>query len=256
MGGLEKFPSSDNFTAAGFDGAFYDNLKTIAGDEKTHVSALSTALGDKATKELTYSFPYSTPMEFITLASVLEGVGVSAYLGAAASIMNKTYLTTAGSILTIEARHSAYIRSSLGASPAPSPFETPLDFNQVFSLAVPFITSAANSAPLPFQAFPALKSSTMAVKTGDAITFTGAVSAATKVDSSITSSTPVFAVFFNELSKIAVPVEAVGDDYMVDHTPDMIQGVTYIMLGKSDSMFTDETFLAGPAAVEVSAMSM
>lgn len=42
--------------------------------------------------------------------------------------MDKDYLTAAGSILTVEARHTSYIRASLGESPFPAPFDTPLDF--------------------------------------------------------------------------------------------------------------------------------
>lgn len=53
---------------------------------------------------------------------------MDSYLGAAASIINKDYLTAAGSILTIEARHSAYLRSELKESPFPNPFGTPLGF--------------------------------------------------------------------------------------------------------------------------------
>ncbi|KAL9111278.1 MAG: hypothetical protein Q9227_004357 [Pyrenula ochraceoflavens] len=248
--GLQNY-TQEMFVAAGFPDPFYTNLQTIAADEKTHVSFLSTALGSAATKELQYSFGVTTPRDFVTLSSVLEGVGVSAYLGAAGSIMNKTYLEAAGSILSVEARHSAYIRSSLGNSPVNSPFETPLDFNQVYSLAAPFISDASNSAKLPFMAFPMLMASTMAVKTGDAITFTNGYANAKMFDSAITDSTPVYAVFFNGLNKMPMMVEAVGNDYMVDHVPEGIMGATYIMLGTSDTMFTDEQFLAGPAVVEV-----
>lgn len=96
------------------------------------------------------------------------------YLGAAAFILNKDYLTVAGAILTIEARHSAYLRSELKQSPFPAPFDTPLDFvstsnptvaalmlttfvqNQVYSLAAPFIVGGSSPVTLPFKAFPTL----------------------------------------------------------------------------------------------------
>lgn len=84
---------------------------------QTHVSTLQSVLGTKAVSEATYAFPCTDAKCFVTLASVLEGVGVSAYLGAAASIIDKTYLTVAGSILTVEARHSSYLRSVLKEAP-------------------------------------------------------------------------------------------------------------------------------------------
>ena len=157
-GALEKFSEAD-FATAGFPQPFYSNLKTIYADEQVHVSFLSgalTAAGITPTVELQYKFPYTNVKEFLTLSSVLEGVGVSAYLGAAASIANPDYLTAAGSILTVEARHTAYVRSELGKSPFPNPFDTPLDFNEVFSLAASFITGGSSPVTLPFEAFPTL----------------------------------------------------------------------------------------------------
>jgi hypothetical protein len=52
---------------------------------------------------------------------------------------------TIGSILTVEARHSAYLRSYLGEAPSGQAFDNPLDFNEVFTLAAPFIASCPSS---------------------------------------------------------------------------------------------------------------
>lgn len=91
------------------------------------------------------------------LSSILEGVGVSAYMGAAADIISAAYLTAAGLILTVELRYSAYIRASLSESPFPSLFDVPLSLNKVYTLATPFIVSCPSDNPtLPVKAFPML----------------------------------------------------------------------------------------------------
>ena len=147
--GLANY-TADQFAASGFDSTFYNNLKEISSDETTHVSFLTAALtaaGATPVKECTYAFPATDPTSFVTLSSVLEGVGVSAYLGAAAQIVSAEYLTAAGSILTVESRHSAYIRSSLKQSPFPAPFDVPLSLDEVYTLAKPFIVSCPSENP-------------------------------------------------------------------------------------------------------------
>ncbi|KAK8865670.1 hypothetical protein IAR55_000815 [Kwoniella newhampshirensis] len=154
---LDRFSESD-FTAAGYPSWVRGRISQIAEHERQHVDLLSGALGKDKVDACQYKFPYDDVKGFVGLSSVLESVGVSAYLGAAASIAEKAYLTVAGSILTTEARHQAWLSSAALQGPAWSgPEDTPLDFNEVFSLASSFIVSCPSNNPaLPFKAFPAL----------------------------------------------------------------------------------------------------
>lgn len=166
--GLANF-TADNFKSAGFSEDFYPNLKTISSDEQTHVDFLTaglTAAGATPVKACTYDFKIAGAtveekvQTFVKTSSVLEGVGVSAYLGAAADIMSAEYLTAAGSILTVESRHSAFIRGSLKLSPFPSPFDVPLSLDEVYTLAAPFIVSCpSDNAKLPVKVCVSYRSS-------------------------------------------------------------------------------------------------
>ncbi|KAL8833140.1 MAG: hypothetical protein Q9170_004472 [Blastenia crenularia] len=246
--GLANYTQAD-FVAAGFEDPFYTNLKQIYYDEQTHVSFLSealTAAGVTPTVELQYTFPSTDVLSFITLSSVLEGVGVSAYLGAAASIMDKDYLTAAGSILTVEARHTSYIRASLGESPFPNPFDTPLDFNEVYSLASAFITGGSSPVKLPFMAFPTLAlQCTQYYYEADrsSVTFSGAFKAAQKFG--VTKDTPIYALC------VQVRITAGSSDYKIDKIPAGVAGQAYVVLSKSSTAFNDENIIAGPALIEV-----
>ena len=46
--------------------------------------------------------PYNDPVSFAQLSQTFEGVGTSAYLGAANLLQNKTLVTASGAILTTE----------------------------------------------------------------------------------------------------------------------------------------------------------
>jgi Ferritin-like domain len=71
----------------------------------------------------------------------LLSVAVGAYLGAAPLINDKTILSSAASIMSIEARQSSFTNSVLGYNAFSSAFETPLSIEQVVSIVSPFITS-------------------------------------------------------------------------------------------------------------------
>jgi len=144
---------------AGYPDWVRNRVENIASHEAQHVALLSGAIGAAATQPCTYAFPSVVdPVSFMGLATVVENVGVSAYLGAAAYITEPAYVTVAGSILTTEARHQGWFYSSVDKGPAWSgPEDTPLDFDEVYSIASQFITSCPSTNPtLPFKAFPTL----------------------------------------------------------------------------------------------------
>lgn len=268
--GLANY-TREAFVAAGFEDPFYDNLVNIYSDEQTHVDSIRTALeaaGVTPTEELQYCFPATDAASFVTLSSVLEGVGVSAYVGAASAIEEDEYLTVAAAILGIEARHASYIRASLGRKPFPNPFETPLGFNPVFTLAASFICGGSSPVALPFKPFPALSVAvTVAASAASSpadcaliagtspLTFPDAHAAVKTLIPDLTPETPVYALFYSGLSKVAVrayPVPGTAD-YAVDKLPADISGQVYVLLGRSESDFGEENVIAGPAVLEVHA---
>ncbi|KAL8842208.1 MAG: hypothetical protein Q9170_000614 [Blastenia crenularia] len=257
--GLANFTESD-FAAAGFDSTFYNNLKEVSSDETTHVSFLTAALtkaGAKPVAECTYNFGVTDVKSFIATASILEGVGVSAYLGAAADIMSKAYLTAAGSILTVESRHSAYIRASLMESPAPSPFDVPLSLNEVFTLAAPFIVSCPDSNPtLPVKAFPTVVSSPdnpKNITSGTKITLLTPNYVVVPAD----GASQIFAAFITVTGPVFTEATKVdgGFSLTVPTAPEgtaPIGGQSYVVLTGCNTTVTDDTVAAGPAVLEIS----
>lgn len=246
--GLANFTEAD-FTAAGFGSDVYGRIKTISSDESTHVSFLTgalTAAGVKPVAECTYAFGVTSVQSFLATASVLEGVGVSAYLGAAADIMSKTYLTAAGSILTVEARHSAYLRNVNKQSPFPQPFDAPLSYNEVYTLAAGFIKSCPSDNPaLPVKAFPSLSASSkdMPIMEGSTVMLG---TSGYKIEGT------VYAAFIAVTGPTFVEAKSVDGGYEVV-VPKGFAGQSYVVLTSCNTAATDDTILAGPAIVEISA---
>ncbi|TAQ89661.1 hypothetical protein B7494_g2037 [Chlorociboria aeruginascens] len=245
--GLANYTQAD-FVAAGLADPFYENLKTVSSDESTHVTFLTGALGSAAVAECTYAFPATDAKSFAALAGILEGVGVSAYLGAAAFISNPDYLTAAGSILTVESRHSSYLRASNKQSPFPQPFDAPLDFDEVYSLAAAFITGCpSTNAALPVKAFPALSlGTTGTIKSGDNITLLtpGYTIAPVHGDAPLYAA---FAAVTGPIIILATPI----DGGVTLTVPEGVNGQSYVVLTGCSDKVTDDTIVAGPAIVEI-----
>ena len=114
---LAKF-SDEDFTNAGYPSWVRGRISQVASHEQTHANLLKAALGDSAVQPCQYAFPYTDVKSFLVFACGLENIGTSAYLGAAQYISDPQYLTIAGSILTVEARHQGFINAPvLGGQP-------------------------------------------------------------------------------------------------------------------------------------------
>ncbi|KAJ9666735.1 hypothetical protein H2201_003139 [Coniosporium apollinis] len=250
-----NFTQAD-FEAAGYDETSYGNLKRTSSNESTHVSFLTGALraaGATPVEACQYSFGVTDVNTFLATALVLEDVfnissdtirrvGLSAYLGAADDIMSKTYLTAAGSILTVEARHSSYIRTSLKQTPYPQPFDSPLSINSVYTLAAQFITSCPSSNPaLPVKAFPVLAapSKDVPIKKGSTVMLsTPGYMLKAENDA------PVYGAFITVTGPVIVNATMVEGGYEVI-LPKGVNGQSYTILTGCVDAVNDDTVAAG-----------
>ena len=239
--------SEQDFIDAGFSSAYYNNLKYITHDEEQHVELLTSALttaGAKPVAACTYDFPYTDAKSFVTLASVLEGVGTSAYLGGAGLITSKEYLVVAGAILVTESLHTSVQRYNLGEVAPANPYGTPLGLNPVYTLAAAFIKSCpTTNAALPVMAFPTL-TATQGIPAAAGITFTFSVKG--------TLPTTFFVVFVSGLDTTSVTPTMQGD-MIAAEIPATAMGQTYVFISKSmtNGTIMDNMILYGPAIIEV-----
>jgi len=132
-------------------------LGDIMKHEVMHREFFKNALGTSAIISLSLDF---SSIDFTSRASVLgtakafEDLGVSAYNGAGSLIASGDYLLLAGKIVSVEARHAAYIRDLI----TPGSFSDGLDMNaleisrtpsQVLAIAGTYIKTKINASNLP-----------------------------------------------------------------------------------------------------------
>jgi rubrerythrin len=92
----------------------------VQGHERDHVAFLRDTLGTYARKRPSFDFGRATADEkrFVAAASQLEDLAVGAYNGQAAALTEGA-LASITKIVSVEARHVAWIRDIVGELPAP-----------------------------------------------------------------------------------------------------------------------------------------
>lgn len=88
-------------------------MADIRDHEIAHREFFKNALGSNAIQSLEVDFSginFSSRTSVLTAARTFEDLGVQAYNGAGKLIVNPAYLTLAGKIVSVEARHAAWIR--------------------------------------------------------------------------------------------------------------------------------------------------
>jgi Ferritin-like domain len=113
-------------------GELSEFARVVGEHERAHVAFLKSALGRSADPEPAFDFGNATTDadRFTAAAAALEDTAVAAYNGQATNL-TRTTLASAATIVSVEARHAAWIRSIIGQTAAPDPTDTPLTEEQV-----------------------------------------------------------------------------------------------------------------------------
>jgi len=117
-------------------GAFADQARVVGAHERAHVVALRKVLGSTAIKSPSFDFHGVTEDQdaFRRTAVAFEDLSVAAYKYQTPRIRSSDYLMAAVAIISVEARHAAWIRFLAGALPAAAAFDRPLAPKQVNAL--------------------------------------------------------------------------------------------------------------------------
>jgi rubrerythrin len=119
---------------AGLSGELEEFARAVLAHEREHLAYLENALGDKAAPEPEYDLTAVTADSdaFAKAAAKLEDIAVGAYNGQATNVTPGAFLAAAR-IVSVEARHAAWIRSIRNGDPAPVAVDTPYDEAKVLS---------------------------------------------------------------------------------------------------------------------------
>lgn len=143
--------------AAGYAGRFSADERAVLEDLRDHEIAhrefFKAALGANAIPALTPDFDgvnLESRLSVLQTAQTLEDLGVAAYNGAGRYLSDATFLTIAGKIVSVEARHAAAVRDILNPlSFAPNAFDPALPPSEVLGAAAPFVRNMITLTNVP-----------------------------------------------------------------------------------------------------------
>jgi hypothetical protein len=123
---------ADALDRDGLRGELRDYARSVAAQEREHLDFIRSALGGRAEDEPDFDFGDKTanPDAFAAAAGDLEDLAVAAYNGQGTNVSPQT-LAAAATIVSVEARHAAWIRSIVGQPPAPDATDTPQSADEV-----------------------------------------------------------------------------------------------------------------------------
>jgi Ferritin-like domain len=113
-------------------GELAEFARVVGEHERAHVAFLRKALGSQADPKPSFDFGNTTAngKRFAATAALLEDTAVAAYNGQAANL-TKPVLKAAATIVSVEARHAAWIRDIVGEPASPQATDTPATERQV-----------------------------------------------------------------------------------------------------------------------------
>lgn len=116
---------------AGLTGDLRRFAESALAHERQHLAAIRKALGAQAGPKPAFDFGARTksPDAFVNAATELEDVAVAAYNGQATNLTKGT-LAAAAEIVSVEARHAAWVRALAGEVAAPDPVDKPMTAEQ------------------------------------------------------------------------------------------------------------------------------
>jgi hypothetical protein len=110
----------------GLEGELEGFAKIVVEHERAHLNVLQQALKSTADKPPKHDFAAATASaeRFADTAAKLEDLSVGAYNSQAGNVSREAF-AAAARIVSVEARHAAWIRSIVGKPPAPDATDAP-----------------------------------------------------------------------------------------------------------------------------------